>query len=851
MYGGLPGGGSPKRGRKSSGRVVAHLYNQVRRPSRFRGRLLFTIFGITGILCLIYGRKHAVDLSRTASSLKDYIPDSITDVIAQYGDFEEQRWDDGVDPENATSRIIKKPKFHLLIPANKPTENLCKTLLSAAILNYPPPTLISYGNKGQDTRPGADVVKNIFAFLHGKEVHEDDFILVVEEDAWFQLPAEVTINRFFHGLKDSNSKLLDKYGGLDHNENATRSSTQHQKYTMKVLFGSGKQCSNTASDPACYSVPESPLPKDIYGDQTDRHPEGKYNRPRYMSSAMVMGRVADLRPIYKEATEMLEFNDIGKKGSQYVFSEILGIQEYARTLSLASARNGPSKWRSWFSAVLSKSSDPSVNPPNITLKADKNYEFGIGLDYFSSVFQVMNNSAEDVRFVRFNHPSVIASPSRISAKAFKNPIRIPSDLALAPPPFFQNQMSSAIPDPPITELDNMHDDTALWTDIELSTNVIVPGSSVPASLNFHGSEYLLDGEMWEKMWFHPNARALMRQYIRSPDGPIAASAAAKGGDQWWDLRGGKGGVWTDRGEWLEWNEVCGAFDEKVFGDDKGEFMREKEEVGGQKVVYKFGQVVQGKLPKPKPSNLPNPNPSNMNAHKGLLGEAMKVGGAKPGSGINFEEPNITPPDPESHKTLLGEAAKAADGGFPGTGAPPANAHFEQDAMNPPKGLTGEVVQAGGGITTGQPAHITQETLDELKAKQDHLTGFTVGTGPPPSQEKVPTPMQDQGTVLDSQGMSVSAEQGAPMAIGGGMQVSGTMNLEKVKAAHEQMFQLNKGPTIEKPEGHGNPFQLDKGPANEKSEDEKKAEEIIKATEENNGDGSEGQQRMDDVVERID
>ncbi len=53
--------------------------------------------------------------------------------------------------------------------------------MSAAMLNYPPPTLISYGNTGHNERPGADAVSNIFAFLHGKEVHDDDLILVVEE----------------------------------------------------------------------------------------------------------------------------------------------------------------------------------------------------------------------------------------------------------------------------------------------------------------------------------------------------------------------------------------------------------------------------------------------------------------------------------------------------------------------------------------------------------------------------------------------------------------------------------------------------------------------------------------------
>ena len=73
------------------------------------------------------------------------------------------------------------PKFHLLIPSSKPTANLCKTLLSAAILNYPPPTLVSYGASGGNEQLGDDVVRNTLGFLLGKEAHDDDLILVVEE----------------------------------------------------------------------------------------------------------------------------------------------------------------------------------------------------------------------------------------------------------------------------------------------------------------------------------------------------------------------------------------------------------------------------------------------------------------------------------------------------------------------------------------------------------------------------------------------------------------------------------------------------------------------------------------------
>ena len=42
---------------------------------------------------------------------------------------------------------------------------------------------------------------------------------------------------------------------------------------------------------------------------------------------------------------------------------------------------------------------------------------------------------------------------------------------------------------------------------------------------------------------------------------------------------------------MEWNEVCGEFDDKDFGNGKDEFLRESKDVGGQEVVYKSRQVV--------------------------------------------------------------------------------------------------------------------------------------------------------------------------------------------------------------------------------------------------------------------
>jgi hypothetical protein len=121
-----------------------------------------------------------LEIQQTASSFGNYIPNSISDVIAQYGnDFQDTRWDD--DIKHAGKHGFKKPKFHLLVPASKPTANLCKTLLSAAILNFPPPTLVGYQIDRTDERPGVDLVKNTFKFLTGREAHDDDLLLIVEE----------------------------------------------------------------------------------------------------------------------------------------------------------------------------------------------------------------------------------------------------------------------------------------------------------------------------------------------------------------------------------------------------------------------------------------------------------------------------------------------------------------------------------------------------------------------------------------------------------------------------------------------------------------------------------------------
>jgi hypothetical protein len=73
-----------------------------------------------------------------------------------------------------------------------------------------------------------------------------------------------------------------------------------------------------------------------------------------------------------------------------------------------------------------------------------------------------------------------------------------------------------------------------------------------------------------------------------PQSPIGFHFAAVGGDQMWDQRGGRGGVWTEKEDlWLPWGEVdgvCGTLEQlkRVFTDGKGVWLHEHEKDAEEK-----------------------------------------------------------------------------------------------------------------------------------------------------------------------------------------------------------------------------------------------------------------------------
>lgn len=512
-----------------------------------------------------------------------------------------------LDPDNepVLSGLSKTtPSFHLLIPATHSSPNLCKTLLSSFVLGYPSPTLINYGKKfdvHSDLNNGTHTAKirGVHDFLNDKKkVKDDDLVLIIDGyDIWFQLPPKLMIERYEMMIDEANERLRRRYGTVvQETSGPLRKKEMVPMYEQKVFFGADKICwPNQKEDPACAAVPYSTLPKNVYGADTDKDPHSYRNRPRYLNSGTIIGRAVDLRAVYDAAIQKVEAG-IGIHGDQYVFAEILGEQEYQRETLRKSSQGTGGRWLDWLSDALGTSESPlsgNVTINNSTIQPGRNYEYSIGLDYESRLFQVMTHSDADVKHVTYNDSDRLAQIQDAYEPLRSQPFSLPIDIQRANPPYSYAAPGNESEDleeriflPFSVKLDDIGREPS-WYETPLATNVYA--SNVPSLLHFNGEKSLLD-TWWPLMWYSPDSRALLRRYMRSAIGRNAARAAEAGGLNWWDTRGGRGGVWTDFGTWMSWKDVCRKTEDAVFADGKGAWGREE---GSPKLVNSFGLVLIG------------------------------------------------------------------------------------------------------------------------------------------------------------------------------------------------------------------------------------------------------------------
>lgn len=440
----------------------------------------------------------------------------------------------------------QNPQFHLLIHAPKITSNVCRSLLSSFLLDYPPPTLVGYrqslnGSVAGDFFREYGISDTADYLSQQNYVKDDDFVAIVDgESTLFQLPTEALLTEYNAQTKKANEELERTYHDIPVQ---TLSKQKMQRFNQSVFFA------------AEYEM----VPKQRGFLSRFKVPE---KQPIHLNNNLAIGSGSGLRHLFATAAEQ---NTRIERTDRDTFNTMFAQQGLLRT-SMAKEQR---EFKIWLSR--------NVLPTNKKLKkklaedyAAAKQDLGMGLDYKATMFQTIPAAARNVAdtVIQLNEHDTFPVP------AILDKLADPFTLHTSTPHL--NSTSAVL----VQKHNNTLPVTDHWTDIPLFTNPKtqrIPSviSMLPPTPEDHSasSEILAAPdtnirELWQSLWFYPYARTLLKQYLQKATSKEVASEAAVGGERWYDVRGGRGGVWTVEGEWLDAGELCAPFGADLFLDGK-------------------------------------------------------------------------------------------------------------------------------------------------------------------------------------------------------------------------------------------------------------------------------------------
>ncbi|KAM0335128.1 hypothetical protein ACHAQA_000168 [Verticillium albo-atrum] len=464
---------------------------------------------------------------------------------------------DGTDDANSTT----PDRLHMVIPVSKSDPRLCKNMLAQTILGYPRPNLVMWDQKFDNDNylgKGSHLAKitGTLKWLEDpkNKKYDDDLVIMIDAyDVWFQLPPETLIARY-HAITAAEDKRVAHRMGK---------AFRLEKISSKVIFSASKRCGpNDIRSVACYPVPESPLPNDIYGavtDTMDGPTEWAGLRTRHLVSGFLIGPVKDMRRIFQRANRnMVKCLEGDQKGTKYYhswchkgsdqsfFNEMFGQQEYHREVmrrhhrnawdrfvdSIAPSRAGaPRRQHLIEKLVIDDPLNPSFDHQPMDdpeYHADQRYEFGIMVDHFSEVSHQTSNALHDTTFV--NHSAPLAPQVEKPAHGQKV---ICSPRAPMPKDLVDNSGGLEL---------FPEGSRPRWDQLPLYSEVCVGVIPVVAHHNWY-KKWPID-KLWPSMWWTGSGRMLL-------DARRAQAAEGK-------ERNRVGGADTDTGKSLTWDDLCPA-----------------------------------------------------------------------------------------------------------------------------------------------------------------------------------------------------------------------------------------------------------------------------------------------------
>lgn len=469
------------------------------------------------------------------------------------------------------------------------------------ILEYPPFTLL---RPKPETRKGAtakqaalEKIESMLTFMKtNQRIGERDLLLIVDsDDTVFQLPHDVLIDRYMEITRQKNEHLRSKYGTkvLVNPENENDRYTV-QKYTQRALFAARKDCSSNLTDSAaCASVPQSPLPPDIYGPKTDKKRDGTLNRPRWIESGAVMGQTSDLIPIYERVLEEMKKQPL-RANEQLIFTNMFGAQEYSREIE---RRKTVSPFKEWLWDYMGILEATNVTKVRAHIQPGAQHEFGMGLDYEGQLFLSTRKTLGDIEWLRYRDSRKVSSVQIQHGIPREVRLNLPLDVEQNDlNPFTKVKLSNSLSSKTanMTSIDVLPPSwNFTWNDLPLVT--YIQTAAVPALIHTSG-ETNVRQTFWLNSWFHPWARALLRNYVRSAPKLRPVQVPTLGTTDLLRHPDRKGGMWTDNDEWMSFEDLCSGLEVPLFDDELGPWGSEKP--SALRAVYNlWGKLMAGKGPK--------------------------------------------------------------------------------------------------------------------------------------------------------------------------------------------------------------------------------------------------------------
>lgn len=424
-------------------------------------------------------------------------------------------------------------RLHIAVFATSGNYFLCQLHLSAALMGYPAPVFINWGDDEDkdEMKQHLKKIEGALSYLDSIPPHQqDDLVFMLDGfDIWFQLPHDYILRRYHDVVAKAHQHHVATFGEelvAKHNIRNT------------VIFGPDKSCAPGGPDHAsCWAIPESWLPPLAFGPDTD-HGRAMHNRPRWLNSGTVIGPARELRDVFQRALDQNRDHHV-TDSDQFYFSHVFGTQSYARRL----VKLEHDKARGCDVAGDQEFLHPTNVDPKKKKLPDVNErtEYYIGLDWSSDMFQTAGFYADYLTWVRHNSTTQYIQEASLTGN-YHHHFSLPPDLVNSGP-LKNDRALIAATDPAL----------ARWQDLPLATNTA--SRSVPPVMHINGKKgyrYL----WWPRNWFFPYIEPMLKGLRRRGINNIGTERDALAGA--WTFRMGKYG-------WEEWNTLCGEYENQLMG----------------------------------------------------------------------------------------------------------------------------------------------------------------------------------------------------------------------------------------------------------------------------------------------